>query len=52
MKDSLEAMAQIINRTGEHGTGYLKKDKAGPRVDVGLRRSFKRDKQRCDLHSA
>jgi hypothetical protein len=52
MKDSLEAMAQIVNRTGEHGTGYLKKDEAGPWVDVGLSGTFKRDEQRCDLHSA
>jgi hypothetical protein len=52
MEDSLEAMAQIVNGAGEHGTGYLEKDKAGPRVDVGLRGTLKRDKQRCDLHSA
>jgi hypothetical protein len=52
MENSLKPMAQIVNRSGEHGTGYLKKDKAGPRVDVGLCRTFKRDEQHCDLQSA
>ena len=52
MKDPPQAMAQIVDRAGAHGTGNLKKDKARPRIDVGLRRPFKRDQQRCNLQSA
>ena len=45
-------MTHIVNRTGEHGTGNLQEDEARSRIDVGLCRPFKRDKERCDLHSA
>jgi hypothetical protein len=44
MKDAAQAMAQVVNRTGAHGTGNLKKDKARPWIDVGLRRPFRGDK--------
>ena len=43
MKDPLQTMAQIVKRAGDHGTGDLKEDEAGPRINVGLRRTFKRD---------
>jgi hypothetical protein len=52
MKDSLQAMAQVVKRTGCHGTGYLKKNEAGTRINVGLRRAFPCDQQRCNLQSA
>ena len=37
-------MAHIVKRAGEHGTGNLKEDEAGSRIDIGLCRAFKRDK--------
>jgi hypothetical protein len=52
MKDPLQAMAQIVKRTGRHGTGYLKKDEAGTWINVGLRRAFPCDQQRCNLQGA
>jgi hypothetical protein len=36
MKEPLDAMAQIVNRAGAHGTRNLKKNKARTRIDVGL----------------
>jgi hypothetical protein len=52
MKDPLQAMAHIVNGAGEHGTGNLEEDEARSRIDVGSCRPFKRNKERCDLHSA
>ncbi len=45
-------MAHIVNGAGEHGTGNLEEDEARSGIDVGFCRPFKRDKERCDLHSA
>jgi hypothetical protein len=36
-------MAQIVNRTGEHGARDLKEDEAGTRIDIGLRWALKCD---------
>jgi Fe-S-cluster containining protein len=45
-------VAQIENRPSYHGTGYLKKDKSGPRIYIGLSRPFKSGQKRCDLQRA
>jgi hypothetical protein len=45
-------MAQIVERAGKHGTGNLKENKARTRIYVRLRRPFKSEQQRGDLHSA
>jgi hypothetical protein len=52
MKDAPDTMARVINRSGDHGTGDLEKDKAGAGIDVSLRGPFKRDKQRSNLENA
>ncbi len=51
VKDAAQAMAHVVDRAGEHGTGYLKEDKTRTRIDVGPRRLFKCDQERRDLQT-
>jgi hypothetical protein len=44
-------MARVVERSGEHGTGNLEKDKAGPWIDIRLCRTFKSYKQGSNLQS-
>jgi hypothetical protein len=44
-------MAHVVNRTGKHGTGNLKENEAGTRIDVGLRPVLKCGQQHDELQS-
>jgi hypothetical protein len=52
MEDPLQAMAHIVGRAGEHGSGNLEENEAGSRIDISSCRPFKRDQKRCHLQNA